>query len=70
MNFPVRSVMNVIEHGFPNVRFMRIDEAVWSVVRLDDGSIGIEQWPYRRVKYHAEEWLEALGCHDAVRHLI
>ncbi|OJA16456.1 hypothetical protein AZE42_04670 [Rhizopogon vesiculosus] len=70
MNFPVRSVMNMIEHGFPNVRVMRIDEIVWSVIRLDDGSMEIEQWPYRRVKYHADEWLESLGCQDAVRHLI
>lgn len=69
MNFPVRSAMNVIELGFPNVRVMRIDDTVWSVVHLDDGAMEIEQWPYRRVKYHAEEWLDSLGCQDAVRHL-
>lgn len=69
-NFPIRSVINVIEHGFSNVRIARIDESVWSIIRLDDGSMEVEQWPYRRVKYHAAAWLESLGCEDAMRHLI
>jgi hypothetical protein len=69
-NFPIRSVINVIDHGFSNVRLLRIDEGVWSVVHLDDGSIEIEQWPHRRIKYHTTVWLESLGCEDAIRHLI
>jgi hypothetical protein len=68
-NFPIRSVINVIDHGFFNVRLLRIDEGVWSVVHLDDGSIEIEQWPHRRIKYHTAVWLESLGCEDAIRHL-
>ena len=27
---------------------------------------GLEEWPERRVLLHAEEWLEALGCEDAL----
>ncbi|KAL5478706.1 hypothetical protein ACEPAI_1983 [Sanghuangporus weigelae] len=27
---------------------------------------GLEEWPERRVQLHAEEWLEALGCEDAL----
>ncbi|KAG1851457.1 hypothetical protein DFJ58DRAFT_792485 [Suillus subalutaceus] len=69
-NFPIRSVINVIDHGFSNVRLVRIDETVCSVIRLDDGSIEIEQWPYRRVKYHTAVWLQSLGCEDAIRHLV
>lgn len=69
-NYPIRSAMNLIEHGFSNVRVVRIDESVWSVIHLDDGSIEIEQWPYRRVKYHTVAWLESLGCEDAIRHLV
>ncbi|KAG2032624.1 hypothetical protein BDR03DRAFT_903493 [Suillus americanus] len=69
-NFPIRSVINVIDHGFSNVRLVRIDDSVCSVIRLDDGSIEIEQWPYRRVKYHTAVWLESLGCEDAIRHLV
>lgn len=68
-NYPIRSVINLIERGFSNVRVVRIDDSVWSVIRLDDGSIEIEQWPYRRIKYHTATWLESLGCEDAIRHL-
>lgn len=69
-NYPIRSVINLIERGFPNVRVVCIDDSVWSVIRLDDGSIEIEQWPYRRVKYHTATWLESLECEDAIRHLV
>ncbi|KAG2114174.1 uncharacterized protein F5147DRAFT_570558 [Suillus discolor] len=70
-NFPIRSVINVIDQGFSNVRLVRIDDNVWSVIRLDDGSIEMmEQWPYRRIKYHSAAWLECLECEDAIRHLI
>ncbi|KAG1795929.1 uncharacterized protein HD556DRAFT_354163 [Suillus plorans] len=70
-NFPIRSVINVIDQGFSNVRLVRIDDNVWSVIRLDsDGSIEMEQWPYRRIKYHSAVWLEFLGCEDAIWHLV
>ncbi|KAG1810487.1 uncharacterized protein HD556DRAFT_1428473 [Suillus plorans] len=70
-NFPIRSVINVIDQGFSNVRLVRIDDNVWSVIRLDsDGSIEMEQWPYRMIKYHSAVWLEFLGCEDAIWHLV
>lgn len=62
-----RSVLNIVEHGFPNVRVVRIDENVWTVTRSEgDGSLEVEKWPYRRTKYHAAEWLESLDCADAI----
>lgn len=54
---PIRSVLNVVEHGFLNVRVVRVDSGVWTVTRVEDGSLEVEQWPYRRAKYHAAEWL-------------
>ncbi|EJD04668.1 uncharacterized protein FOMMEDRAFT_132624 [Fomitiporia mediterranea MF3/22] len=27
---------------------------------------GLDEWPERRVQLHAEEWLESLGCEDAL----
>ncbi|KAG2352713.1 hypothetical protein BDR07DRAFT_1312760 [Suillus spraguei] len=69
-NFPMRSVINMINHGFSNVRLVRIDESVWSVIRSHNGSIELEQWPYRRIKYYTAAWLESLECEDALRHLV
>ncbi|KAG1835382.1 hypothetical protein DFJ58DRAFT_847430 [Suillus subalutaceus] len=68
-NFSIRSVINVIDHGFSDVRLVRIDESLCSIIRLDDGSIETEQWSYRRIKYRTAVWLESLGCEDAIRHL-
>lgn len=65
-NMLIRSALSVVEHGFPNVRVVRIDGSVWTVIRSEDGSLEVEQWPYRRVKYHAAEWLESLECADAI----
>ncbi|KAF8428027.1 hypothetical protein L210DRAFT_3652430 [Boletus edulis BED1] len=66
-NMPIRSVLSVVEHGFPNVRVVRIDSSVWTVTRSEeDGSLEVEQWAYRRAKYHAAEWLESLDCADAI----
>ncbi|KIN93108.1 hypothetical protein M404DRAFT_555281 [Pisolithus tinctorius Marx 270] len=28
--------------------------------------ISVEQWPYRRVRFHRKEWLELMECGDAV----
>ncbi|KAH0833814.1 hypothetical protein J3R83DRAFT_10974 [Lanmaoa asiatica] len=64
---PIRSVLSLVEHGFPNVRVVRIDGSVWTVTRSEeDGLLEVEQWPYRRAKYHAAEWLESLECADAI----
>ena len=66
-NMPIRSVLSVVEQGFPSVRVVRIDGSIWTVTRSEeDGSLEVEQWPYRRAKYHAAEWLESLDCADAI----
>ncbi|KAG8220747.1 hypothetical protein J3R82DRAFT_2161 [Butyriboletus roseoflavus] len=66
-NIPIRSALSVVEHGFPNVRVVRVDGNIWTVTRCEeDGSLEAEQWSYRRGKYHAAEWLESLECADAI----
>ncbi|KAF9228267.1 hypothetical protein BS17DRAFT_745588 [Gyrodon lividus] len=65
-NISIRSVLNVVEHGLSNVRVVRVDGGVWTVTRMEDGSLEMEQWPYRRAKYHTAEWLESLDCADAI----
>ncbi|KAF9237964.1 hypothetical protein BU15DRAFT_88538 [Melanogaster broomeanus] len=65
-NIPIRSALNVVEQGFPNVRVVSTDGGVWTVTRTEDGSLEVDQWPYRRAKYHAAEWLESLDCADAI----
>lgn len=60
-------VLSIVEHGFPNVRVVQIDERIWTVTRSgEDDSVGVEEWPYQRVRYHAPEWLESLECTDVV----
>ncbi|PPQ94275.1 hypothetical protein CVT25_004932 [Psilocybe cyanescens] len=73
----VRSALAVVDHGFPMVRVVRIGSNYWTVLRKQDGSrtmssqgaghnVEVEQWPKRRALYHATEWLEWLGCEDAM----
>ncbi|KDR65829.1 hypothetical protein GALMADRAFT_260025 [Galerina marginata CBS 339.88] len=72
----VRNVAAIVEHGFPMVRVVRVGNNYWTVLRnqADGRSVGsvaaqgieIEQWPRRRALYHATEWLEWLGCEDAM----
>ncbi|KAG2352100.1 hypothetical protein BDR07DRAFT_1344518 [Suillus spraguei] len=69
-NFPMCFVINVIDRSFSNLRLVRIDESVWSVIRSGDGSLQIEQWPYRRIKYYTAAWLESLECEEAIQHLV
>ncbi|KAF8637727.1 hypothetical protein AX17_002615 [Amanita inopinata Kibby_2008] len=71
--FPVRNVALIVEHGFPMVRVVSVGNNFWTVQKgkKRDGShegvaLEMEQWPRRRVAYHAAEWLEWLGCEDAV----
>ncbi|KAF8188708.1 hypothetical protein BJ912DRAFT_1031893 [Pholiota molesta] len=52
----VRNAAAVVEAGFPMVRVVRIGNSYWT----------LEQWPRRRAMYHAREWLEWLGCEDAM----
>lgn len=53
------------------VRVVRVGSNYWTVIKksgdgkLLDG-IELEQWPKRRALYHATEWLEWLGCEDAM----
>ncbi|KAG2076303.1 hypothetical protein BDR04DRAFT_1045844 [Suillus decipiens] len=69
-NFPIRSLINIVDRSFSKLRLVRIDESVWSVIRSDDGSLEIEQWPYRRIKYYTAAWLESLECEEAIQHMI
>ncbi|KAJ7689485.1 hypothetical protein B0H17DRAFT_937317 [Mycena rosella] len=63
-DFPARDVGAVAEHGFPMVRVVRLGGAYWQVVHGADGGIvdvqkGAGVGP-------AREWLEWIGCEDAV----
>lgn len=66
LSAPIRSVTSVIEHGFPQAHVVKIGSNMWSVSRTEEGLIHVEQWPYRRVRYQAPEWLELMQCSDAV----
>lgn len=66
LSAPIRSVTSVVEHGFPQVRVVKIGGNLWSVARTDEGSFHVDQWPYRRVRYQAQEWLESMECSDAI----
>ncbi|EGO20315.1 hypothetical protein SERLADRAFT_452993 [Serpula lacrymans var. lacrymans S7.9] len=57
-DFPLPTVFSVVEHGFPNVRVVRVGGNFWTM----------EAWPARRAQFHATEWLESLDCEDAVWH--
>jgi len=68
----VRSASAIVEHGFPTVRVMRMGNHYWTVTRTRELSSSggptfeMDQWPKRRALYHAAEWLEWLGCEDAI----
>ncbi|KAL0960739.1 hypothetical protein HGRIS_005762 [Hohenbuehelia grisea] len=63
---PLRTISAIVEQGFPMVRLIRVGSNYWTVARsADDTVVELEQWPKRRVMYHASEWLEWLGCEDA-----
>ncbi|KAI6097994.1 hypothetical protein EV401DRAFT_2062093 [Pisolithus croceorrhizus] len=53
-NMHIPSAEIVVEYGFPHIRVVAI------------GHDMVEQWPYRRVRYHLKEWLESMECGDAV----
>ena len=64
----VRNETHFVEQNLPpSVRLVNIDDRFLTVRRREDGHVdGLEEWPERRVRLHAEEWLEALGCDDAL----
>lgn len=66
LSAPIRTVTSVVEHGFPQVRVVKIGGNIWSVTRTEEGSFHMDQWPYRRVRYQAQEWLESMECSDAI----
>jgi hypothetical protein len=70
----VRNPSTIVEHGFPMVRVVRIEDNYWTVSKKSvpgsnpsaTAGIEMELWPKRRALYHATEWLEWLGCEDAM----
>ncbi|KAF7351292.1 J domain-containing protein [Mycena sanguinolenta] len=63
----LRSAKAVVEHGFPMVRVVRIAGGYWRVVCGTDETVtDVYQWPHKG-EGAAREWLEWLGCEDAVR---
>ncbi|KAF8956753.1 hypothetical protein BDZ97DRAFT_1670956 [Flammula alnicola] len=71
----VRNASAVVDHGFPMVRVVRIGNNYWTVSKNQGDAASavvtaqgteMEQWPKRRALYHATEWLEWLGCEDAM----
>ncbi|EPQ56057.1 hypothetical protein GLOTRDRAFT_111085 [Gloeophyllum trabeum ATCC 11539] len=66
--YAIPDVALLIERGFPMVRVCRLGDDFWTVIRKEDGvSIKeLERWPSRRARYSAPEWLEWLGCEDAL----
>ncbi|KAJ7108597.1 hypothetical protein C8R44DRAFT_842911 [Mycena epipterygia] len=66
-DLPARNATAVVEHGFPMVRVVRLGGAYWRVIRSPDGSVtDVCQWVHKSAG-PAREWLEWLGCEDAVR---
>ncbi|TFK48125.1 hypothetical protein OE88DRAFT_545076 [Heliocybe sulcata] len=65
--YAVPDVALLVELGFPMVRVVRLGDDYWTVVRHSDGKVReLEKWPSRRARYSAHEWLEWLGCEDAM----
>lgn len=75
-DFPLAPA-TIIEQGFPSVRVLRLrGNCYWTVVQpQESGSVGshktrqveLDAWPKRRALFHAQEWLEWLGC-EVVEH--
>jgi hypothetical protein len=66
-DFPARSARSAVEHGFPMVHAVQLANVYWRVVHGADGSVtDVYQWPHKG-EGAAREWLEWLGCEDAVR---
>ncbi|KAJ6595905.1 hypothetical protein DFH09DRAFT_1135934 [Mycena vulgaris] len=64
-DFPARDIGAVAERGFPMVHVVRMGSAYWRVVRGADGVLVEVQKGAGATPPH--EWLEWLGCEDAVR---
>ncbi|KII89436.1 hypothetical protein PLICRDRAFT_160809 [Plicaturopsis crispa FD-325 SS-3] len=58
------NVSEIVEEGFPMARLLRCGDQYWTITRKNDGRAELEQWPKRRVDYHATEWLEWLDCKE------
>ena len=64
----VRDETHFVETVLPrSLRLVNISDRFYTVKRKEDGRVdALDEWPERRVQLHAEEWLEALGCEDAL----
>ncbi|KAJ7064968.1 hypothetical protein C8F01DRAFT_1209257 [Mycena amicta] len=66
-DFSTRNVRGVVEHGFPMVRVVRLGTEHWLVARGADGNITDVSPSSAKGVSAVHEWLEWLGCEDAVR---
>lgn len=59
--------LGLVEGALPSsVRLVHFGNKQYSVRRKGGHLEGLEEWPERRMELHAEEWLESLGCEDAL----
>ncbi|KAJ7100147.1 hypothetical protein B0H15DRAFT_818894 [Mycena belliarum] len=66
-DFPTRDVGAVVEHGFPMARVVRMAGAYWWVIRTPAGGVmEVQKGPGAPSTSAAREWLEWLGCEDAI----
>ena len=57
----------LVENVLPaSVRLVHFGPKQYTVKRKNGHVESLEEWPERRMELHAEEWLEALGCEDAL----
>ena len=71
----VRGASVIVETAFPMVHVLQVADTFWTVKRKSAPSTShaapsfeMEEWPKRRAKYHATQWLESLGCEGALLH--
>ncbi|KAJ7579284.1 hypothetical protein C8J56DRAFT_341215 [Mycena floridula] len=66
-DFASRNYLAIIEQGFPMARVLRVGSSYMTVLRSKDQHLDLEVWPKRRAQFHANEWLEWLGCEEGQR---
>jgi len=61
-------VTSFVQHGLPpSVRILNVNYRYYTIRRDPEGRLeAMEEWPERRASLHAKEWLEVLGCEDAL----
>ncbi|KAF7325776.1 J domain-containing protein [Mycena kentingensis (nom. inval.)] len=68
-DFATRTTRGVVEQGFPMVRVLQLGNAHWSVERGADGGIKDVVPTPAKSPGALKEWLEWVGCEDAVRNV-